>query len=238
MKNHTSIDPAEVEKFSKLAEKWWDKNGEFRTLHQINPIRLSYIKDKITQHFGSFPKDVTILDIGCGGGLVSVPLSKIGAKVTGIDASIENIKTAEVYAKKHALSVKYECGSVEEHKGLYDVVLALEIIEHVADAEFFIKSAMALVKPGGMMILSTINRTNKARLMTIGVAEYLLRWLPIGTHEFGKFVKPSEIARFVSDSGMKIQELKGLGYDLFTKSWKLQDNIDVNYFAYLSLGRA
>ena len=232
MKNNSSIDQYEINKFSKLADQWWNTQGEFRTLHQINPHRLSFIKDKITQHFGEFPTKLKILDIGCGGGIVSVPLRRMGAEVTGLDASAENIEAAKAYAKKHKLDINYICGSAEEHKDKYDVVLALEIIEHVSDPEFFIKAATKLIKPHGMMILSTINRTNKAYLMTVAAAEYLLRWVPIGTHEFSKFVKPSEVAQFLRATNIELRELKGLGYDLWTKNWRLQDNVDVNYLAY------
>ncbi|MES2215339.1 MAG: bifunctional 2-polyprenyl-6-hydroxyphenol methylase/3-demethylubiquinol 3-O-methyltransferase UbiG [Pseudomonadota bacterium] len=229
--NPTTVSTSEVEKFSKLADQWWDPDGEFRTLHQINPVRLFYIKEKIVEHFGEFKPGIAILDIGCGGGLVSVPLAKIGAKVTGLDASSQNINTASLHAKKQGLDIEYIAGTVEEHKGLYDVVLCLEIIEHVQDAEFFIKSAMRLVKPGGVMILSTINRTAKAYAAAILCGEYILRWLPVGTHEFSKFIKPSEISDYLLGSTFRLKELKGLGYSPLTKGWKLQDDIDVNYFA-------
>ncbi len=159
---------------------------------------------------------------------------QLGANVTGLDASDENIKVAKAYAAKHELEIKYIQGSAEAHEGLYDVVLALEIIEHVNDPEFFIKAAAKLVKPGGMMILSTINRTHKAYLMTIAAAEYILGWVPKGTHDYNKFVKPSEIAKLAGAAGLSLKELKGLGYNIWTKSWKLQDDVDVNYFAYLS----
>lgn len=232
--NKSTIDQDEVTKFSKLANEWWDKDGEFRTLHQINPLRLSYIKDKIIEHFGEFKTNLNIIDIGCGGGLIAVPLAKIGTKVTGIDASAENIETAKFYAKELELDVNYLCGSAEEHKNQYDVVLCLEIIEHVSDPELFIASVAKLLKPGGMMIISTINRTIKAYLSAIVGAEYVLNWVPRGTHDFSKFLKPSEISQMLNKSSLRIKELKGLGIDLLTRNWKLQDDISVNYFAYIS----
>lgn len=231
--NESTIDQDEVTKFSKLANQWWDKEGEFRTLHQINPLRLSYIKDKIIEHFGEFKAGLTIIDIGCGGGLISVPLAKLGAKVTGIDASSENIETAKFHAKELGLEINYLCSSAEEHKKQYDVVLCLEIIEHVSDPELFISAAAKLLKPGGMMIISTINRTTKAYLSAIIGAEYILRWVPRGTHEFAKFLKPSEISQMLNKNALRIRELKGLGLDLITRNWKLQDDISVNYFAYI-----
>lgn len=232
MKNTSTIDQAEIDKFSKMADQWWSPTGELRTLHQINPIRLKYIKDKTEAHFGKSIANLKILDIGCGGGLVSVPLTRIGGNVTGLDASEENIKVAKIYALEQNLNINYICGSAEKHEGQYDVVLALEIIEHTADPKFFVQSAAKLVKPGGMMILSTINRTKKAYLMTIAGAEYLLKWIPVGTHEFAKFVKPSEMAVFLRSSNMALRELKGLSYDLLTQSWAVGDDINVNYFAY------
>jgi 2-polyprenyl-6-hydroxyphenyl methylase/3-demethylubiquinone-9 3-methyltransferase len=227
----TTINYTEVEKFSKLADAWWDPNGEFRTLHQINPMRLAYIRDKITEHFGEFHEGISILDIGCGGGLVSVPLARVGARVTGLDASAQNIDTASTYAESQYLDIEYICGSVEEYQGKHDVVLCLEIIEHVENPAFFIQSVTRCLKPGGIMIVSTINRTKKAYLAAIIGGEYILRWLPTGTHEFSKFIKPSELAKYLQEAEVELRGLKGLGYEILTKSWKLQDNIDINYFA-------
>lgn len=232
MKSKSTIDPAEIDKFSKIAKEWWKPDGELRTLHQINPVRLKYIKTTIESHFGSFPTGLKVLDIGCGGGLASVPLSRIGAAVTGLDASEENIQAAKVYAAEQGLNINYICGTAEEHQGLYDVVLALEIIEHTANPELFVQAASKLIKPSGMIILSTINRTKKAYLMAIAGAEYLLKWVPVGTHEFAKFVTPAEMAGFLRSNNMLLRELKGLSYNVLTQSWSLSNDIEVNYFAY------
>ncbi len=228
----SSINKEEVSKFSKLSHDWWNETGELRTLHQINPLRLIYIRSKIIEHFGTFPNKIRILDVGCGGGLVSVPLSRLGADVTGLDASPENINAAKNYAEEKNLSIDYICGTAEEHKSQYDVVLCLEIIEHVIDPASFIESVSKLLKPGGMLILSTINRTIKSYMMAIISAEYLLRWVPRGTHEFNKFVKPSELSNYTNNSGLELKHLQGLGYDIVKMSWTLQEDIDVNYFAY------
>lgn len=232
--NESTIDQDEVTKFSKLANKWWDKDGEFRTLHQINPLRLSYIKDKIIRHFGEFKSDLTIIDIGCGGGLISVPLAKLGAQITGLDASAKNIETAKFHAQKLGLEINYLCSSAEEHKKQYDVVLCLEIIEHVLNPEVFIAAISKLLKPGGMIIISTINRTPRSYLRAIIGAEYILRWVPRGTHEFAKFLKPSEISQMLNKNNLQITELKGIELDFFTRNWKLQDDISVNYLAYVT----
>lgn len=231
----STIDEEEVAKFSKLARWWWDESGEFRMLHQINPIRLSYIRDKITEHFGEF-KGLTIIDIGCGGGLVSEPLARMGAKITAIDASIENIKTAECHAKQENLNIEYICTSAEEHNGKYDVVLCLEIIEHVYDAQMFIDAASRLMKDDGIMIISTINRTVTSYLEAILAAEYILSLVPKGTHEFSKFLKPSEIATMIRKHNLHIQEAIGFGIDLPSRNWKLRKNIDVNYLVTIKRG--
>lgn len=232
--DQSTIDNAEVSKFSKLAKEWWDPEGSFRTLHQINPIRLSYVKDKIVQHFGSFKPNLKIVDIGCGGGLISVPLSKLGAKVTAIDASLENIETAKFYVKDLGLKINFLCEAAEAHQGKYDVILCLEIIEHVSSSEFFIESIKKLLKPGGMIIISTINRTPQAYLSAIIGAEYILNWVPRGTHEFNKFLKPSELSQILNKHDLQIKELKGLGLEIITQNWKLCDDIKVNYFAYIT----
>jgi 2-polyprenyl-6-hydroxyphenyl methylase/3-demethylubiquinone-9 3-methyltransferase len=232
--DQSTIDDAEVNKFSKLAQEWWDPEGPFRTLHQINPIRLSYVKDKIVQHFGSFKPSLNIIDIGCGGGLISVPLAKLGANITGIDASLENIETAKFYAKDLGLEINFLCGAAEDHQEKYDVILCLEVIEHVSSPEFFIESIKKLLKPGGMMMISTINRTPKAYLSAIIGAEYILNWVPRGTHEFNKFLKPSELSQMLNKNDLQIKELKGLGLDILTRNWKLCDDIKVNYFAYIA----
>lgn len=228
----SSVNDQEVAKFSELSHEWWNPNGKFKTLHQINPIRLTYIKEKIIEHFGNFPEHLKLLDIGCGGGLVSIPLAKLGASVTGIDASQKNIDAAKNQALIENLDVTFMCDTAENHKNLYDVILCLEIIEHVQNPEEFIISVSKLLKPGGMLIISTINRTYKAYAIAIGCAEYILNWVPKGTHEFSKFVKPSELSRYLSKSGMKINELKGMNYNIFNRRFELTSKVDINYFAY------
>lgn len=226
----STIDNKEIEKFSKLSSKWWDEKGEFSTLHQINPIRLSYIKDKIIENFGDFHQGLKIVDIGCGGGIISEPLSRMGADVTGIDASEENIKSASLHAKEQNLDINYICSSAENHNEKYDVVLCLEIIEHVSDPEIFIKAVTRLMKPEGILIVSTINRTTLSYLQTIIAAEYILSLVPKGTHEFSKFLKPSEIAKMLAKCDLHIKESMGLGIDLITRNWKLTNDLSVNYF--------
>lgn len=225
----STIDDKEVAKFSKLASKWWDENGEFRTLHQINPIRLSYIRDKVIEYFGEFKQGLEIIDIGCGGGLIAEPLARMGANVTAIDASEENIKTAKCHAKEANLNIDYICTSAEEHNGKYDVVLCLEIIEHVSDVKIFIEAVANLIKDDGIIIISTINRTTTSYLEAIIAAEYILSLVPKGTHEFAKFLKPSEIDSMLRKHNRQIKEATGFGMDLLTRNWKLRKNIDVNY---------
>lgn len=231
MTQKTSIDQVELNKFNKTIEEWWDKNGEFKTLHDINPVRIKYIMDKIGDSHLRGNDNISIIDIGCGGGLISVPLHKLGAKVTGLDANKHNIEAASKYAKKNKLGIEFINSTAEEHKGKYDVVLCLEVIEHVANPEEFVQNLTRLVKDGGMIILSTINRTVKSYLQAIIMAEYVLRWVPTGTHDYTKFIKPSELKNMLKNSKFQIKELKGLKLNPLTNIWYLDDNIDVNYFA-------
>lgn len=238
MKKNT-VDNFEIEKFEKMAKEWWDPEGKFKPLHMLGPSRLKYIIDSITEHYNlnSTTKtpleDLKILDIGCGGGLVSVPISRLGAKVTGIDASEKNIKIASAYADMHGLkNVDFVCNTVEnmsQENVQYDVVLNLEVIEHVANPDIFIKYAANMIKPGGIMILSTLNKTLKSYAFAIIGAEYVMRWLPVGTHDFKKFLKPSEINNYLVNSGLQLKEIKGLSYNLMSNNWSLSDDIDVNY---------
>ena len=199
MKTNT-INKEEIEKFSLIAEEWWDPEGKFKPLHKFNPIRIAYIKNNIINSLGLKNKkkpleNVKILDIGCGGGLLSEPLSRLGAKVVGIDASEKNIKVAKIHSKKNNLNIKYFCASPEKFKTeiKFDVILNMEIIEHVNDVEFFLKSCSKLLKKNGIMFVATLNKTLKSYLFAIIGAEYILRWLPIGTHEWEKFVKPMDL---------------------------------------------
>ena len=238
MKNNT-INKKEIEKFSKIAEEWWDPEGKFKPLHKFNPIRISYIKDNIIQKFNvqnkSKPlKNLRVLDIGCGGGLLSEPLSRLGAEVMGIDASSRNIDVAKLHAKKNNLNIKYICTSPENlnSNDQFDVILNMEIIEHVENVDFFLKSCARLLKNNGMMFVATLNKTLKSFVLAIVGAEYILRWLPIGTHDWKKFISPNEIINKVSKHYLLHVETKGVIFNPFKNKWKLSDDTDVNYMCY------
>jgi 2-polyprenyl-6-hydroxyphenyl methylase/3-demethylubiquinone-9 3-methyltransferase len=239
----TSIDETELNKFNKTHAEWWDEFGEFKILHQITPLRADYIIQKAIKHFGINPNGKTplaglsLLDVGCGGGLISAPMLRSGATVTGIDANSYNIKAAKEHATKYKLKIDFLNETAEEHLKLnnkYDIVICLEVIEHVASPEEFIKTLTNLIKPGGMMIFSTINRTIKSYGLAIIMAEYVLGWVPRGTHDYTKFIKPSELKRMLSGSGKDIKELRGMSFNVLSKNWQLEDDIDVNYFAYIA----
>jgi 2-polyprenyl-6-hydroxyphenyl methylase/3-demethylubiquinone-9 3-methyltransferase len=240
MQDNSSIDKCEVEKFDKLSAKWWDTSGEFKMLHEINPLRLDFIEDKIRQHFilsnhESF-KNIDILDVGCGGGLISVPLVKMSANVTAIDASPNNIKAAKAYTQQHNLNINYQNSTVEElllNPQKFDVIVCLEVIEHVANVDEFVANLAKLLKPGGMMILSTISRNIKSYLLAIIAAEYVLGWVPKRTHDHSKFLKPSELSSLLAKLNLRFQELRGLTFDIYSRTWKSSDDIDVNYMAYI-----
>ena len=232
----SSIDQEELAKFSKTDKEWWDPKGEFEPLHKLNPLRIKYINSVISKHFKS-TKDLKLLDVGCGGGLVSVPMFKSGFKVTGLDANEHNIKAADEHAKHNKLDIEYINITVEEHIDLgkkYDVVLCLEVIEHVANPEEFVKNISQLVTNGGLVIFSTINRTKKSYLLAIIMAEYILRWVPKKTHDYSKFVKPSEFVHMLQDTTLNLKELKGMSLSPVTQKWNLSDDIDVNYFSVFS----
>jgi 2-polyprenyl-6-hydroxyphenyl methylase / 3-demethylubiquinone-9 3-methyltransferase len=238
----TTLDAEEIAKFSAIAEQWWDEKGKFAPLHRINPVRLKYIRDHALKHFGredelnSFT-GLTAIDIGCGGGLVSEPLARMGFAVTGIDGGEKNIKTASVHAAQSGLSIEYQATTAEElaAKGAqYDAVFALEIIEHVADVPLFLESVAKLVKPGGMLVMSTLNRTIKAYGLAIIGAEYVLRWLPRGTHDWKKFVKPHEMAMPLQREGLTLLEMQGLVLNPFSRAWEMSaKDLDVNYMMVL-----
>lgn len=241
MGNISSIDDDELKKFSKTNQEWWDLNGEFKALHEINPVRIDYIKSIILKHFNLANssikplKNITLLDVGSGGGLVCKPMYEFGANVTGIDANEHNTKAATAYAKEHKLNIKYVNSTVEDYapanKEKYDVVLCLEVIEHVANPKEFAQNISKLVKQDGILIFSTINRTLKSFVQAIIIAEYLLSWVPKNTHRHSKFVKPSELVLMLKDTPLNLSELKGLKLSLPNKIWELTDDIDVNYFA-------
>jgi len=235
-----TVDAAEVEKFSRISADWWNPDGPFRPLHRLNPVRLSYIRDRAAAHFGRDGRSVsplaglTALDIGCGGGLVAEPLARMGARVSAVDADPVAIAAARIHAADRAVAVNYEVGSSDELAEAgrrFDLVLALEIVEHVADREEFLSTLGALVAPGGLMILSTLNRTLKSLVLGVGVAEHVLRWVEPGTHDWRKFVKPSELARGVRGIGFGVADLTGLVFDPLKGEFRLSDNdVGVNYF--------
>jgi 2-polyprenyl-6-hydroxyphenyl methylase/3-demethylubiquinone-9 3-methyltransferase len=247
MQQESSIDKEELNKFNKTYSEWWDTNGEFKTLHQINPIRIEYIISKIKRHFGisgtkkHLLSGLSLLDVGSGGGLISVPMSQFGAKVTGLDANKHNVKAAEIHAKEHKLNINYLNTTIEQHiysEEKYDIILCLEVMEHVAHPDDFIVNLSKLLNPGGLLIISTINRTVKSYLLAIVGAEYVLRWVPVKTHNYSKFIKPSELVRISQNTSLKIEELKGLIFSVLQQDWLLSDDIDVNYFAVFSMARA
>ncbi len=240
MSNKSSIDQQELKKFNKTDQEWWDQDGEFKALHAINPVRIEYITSIIGKHFGvidnkkSSLSGLKLIDIGCGGGLICAPMSELGAEVTGLDANEHNIKAATSYAERNKLNIKYINNTVEEHiksPKKYDIVLCLEVIEHVANQKEFVNNISKLLAPGGIVIFSTINRTKKAYLLAIVMAEYVLGWVPRQTHNYSRFVKPSEFVRMMQDTRLRLGELKGLSLSVSSQNWHLSDDIDVNYFA-------
>ena len=235
MKTNT-INKKEIEKFSKIAEEWWDPEGKFKPLHKFNPIRISYIKDNIIKTFKlqnkKKPLDkIKILDIGCGGGLLSEPMKRLGAEVIGIDASNKNINIAKLHAKKNNLKIKYFCSSPENFKQdiKFDVILNMEIVEHVEDINLFLKSCTKLLKKNGIMFVATLNKTLKSYLFAIIGAEYVLRWLQIGTHEWDKFVKPDELISILKKNNFKLDSLDGMKFNLLKDEWKLSSDKSINY---------
>ncbi len=228
-----TIDPAEVEKFSALAAEWWNPKGPFGALHRMNPVRLQYIRDLAAEHFGAKGKPLAglaVLDLGCGGGLVSAPLTRMGAKVTAIDASEEAIGAARAYASQAGLDIDFRCTTAEalvEKGAKFDVVAALEIVEHVADVNVFLTAAAALVKPGGLLVLSTINRTPKAHALAIVGAERILKWAPEGAHDYEKLVTPEEVRAGAPSLNWK--EPVGITYQPLGNGWSLTSDASVNY---------
>tara|TARA_B100000427_G_scaffold168703_1_gene140212 strand:- start:97 stop:822 length:726 start_codon:yes stop_codon:yes gene_type:complete len=233
----STIDKIEVEKFSKLAQDWWNPNGKFKPLHLFNPVRIKFIKEKLLSHFKVNKddrnplKNISILDIGCGGGLLCEPLKRLGASITGIDASEKNIKVAKLHAKEMGLNINYIQCSPEnlKIKKKYDVILNMEVIEHVSDVELFIKNCSHLLKKGGVMFVATINKNLKSYLTAIIGAEYILKWLPIGTHDWNKFLTPTELEKIASKQNFVIDEVKGVKFNFFLKKWYISNDCSVNY---------
>ena len=234
----SSVNKKEIEKFSNIANEWWDPHGKFKPLHKFNPIRIKYIKENIIEQFKIKNKanplsGINILDIGCGGGLLSEPMSRLGANITGIDASIKNIKIAKLHAKKNGLKINYICSSPEKLKitKKFDVILNMEIVEHVEDISFFLKSCSKLLKKNGLMFVATINKTLKSYVFAIVGAEYVLRWLPIGTHEWEKFVKPEELKKILTKNNLSLKKFDGMHFNIIKDEWSITKDLSVNYIA-------
>ncbi|MDC0428490.1 bifunctional 2-polyprenyl-6-hydroxyphenol methylase/3-demethylubiquinol 3-O-methyltransferase UbiG [Candidatus Pelagibacter sp.] len=232
----SSVNKKEIEKFSKMAAEWWDPSGKFKPLHKFNPIRIKYIKENIINNFKLKAKKrpldkINILDIGCGGGLLSEPMTRLGANVTGIDASNKNITIAKLHAKKNDLKINYLCSSPEKLKikKKFDVILNMEIIEHVEDINFFINSCSKLLKKDGLMFIATLNKTLKSYMFAIIGAEYVLRWLPIGTHDWEKFVRPEDLKKILSKNNLKLEKLDGMNFNIIKDEWSISSDTSINY---------
>ncbi len=232
----TTINKKEIDKFSKIADDWWNPEGKFKPLHQFNPERIKYIKDNTIKHFKLINKDkpfknLNILDIGCGGGLLSEPMSRLGGNVTGIDASEKNIISAKIHAKQNNLNISYFCNSPENFKSnkKFDLVLNMEIVEHVEDVNFFIKKSSELLKKNGLMFVATLNRTLKLYIFAIIGAEYILRWLPIGTHEWNKFLTPEELTNFGQKNSLLVEKIDGMVFNPISNRWSVSKDCAVNY---------
>lgn len=234
----TTLDPGEVEKFSRLAAEWWNPAGKMSVLHKFNPVRLAYIRDAACDRFGRSRtaldalSGLTVLDIGCGGGLLCEPLARMGATVTGIDPARTNVETARLHAAESGLAVDYRCTTAEDLAAAgerFDIVLAMEVVEHVADVRLFVDACATLVKPGGLLFMATINRTLKSYALAIVGAEYVLRWLPRGTHEWDKFVTPDELATAMEAPGLTVTDRRGVRYDVLRDRWTETGDLAVNY---------
>lgn len=234
----TTVDKDQVEMFSKMAAEWWSPTGKFRPLHKFNPVRLAYIRERICQNFGRDPKahrpleGLRILDIGCGGGLLSEPVARMGATVIGADPSEKNIGIASTHAKETGTEIDYRAVTAEDLAQAgetFDVILNMEVVEHVADVNLFLTTCASMVRPGGLMLMATINRTLKARALAIFAAEEILRWLPRGTHQYEKLVRPEEIERPLASSGLHIIHRTGVFFNPLQDRWNLSPDMDVNY---------
>jgi 2-polyprenyl-6-hydroxyphenyl methylase / 3-demethylubiquinone-9 3-methyltransferase len=234
----STIDEAEVARFSALAETWWDPRGEMAVLHKFNPVRLAYIRDAACKRFERNPKELgcleglRILDIGCGGGILSEPLARLGAQVTGADPAEKNIAVAKLHAEQSGVAVDYRATTAEalaDAGERFDIVLAMEVVEHVADMTLFVARCAEMVRPGGLMIAATINRTLKSFALAIVGAEYVLRWLPRGTHQWDKFVTPDELEIAMERAGLRTSDERGVIYNLLADRWELSTDTDVNY---------
>lgn len=235
----SSIDPAEVERFSRIAAEWWDPHGKFAPLHRFNPVRLGFIRERALARFGRDPsarrpfEGLSLLDIGCGGGLLSEPMRRLGFAVTAVDAAPRNVATAQAHAAEQDLDIDYRVATAEdllaEGAGPYDVILNMEVIEHVADPGEFLRTCARLLAPGGLMIVATLNRTLKAFALAKVGAEYVLRWLPVGTHDWSRFLKPQELRGFLAGEPVEVEGPVGVAYDPISGRWSQSPDVDVNY---------
>ena len=237
----TTIDPAETARFGAIAAEVWDPRGKFRPLHQLNPARLQFLRDRLTEHFGRDRfagrplEGLRIVDVGCGGGILTEPLARLGATVVGIDAAAENIAVAAAHAAEGGLNIDYRCTTAEDLAAAgerFDAVIAMEIVEHVSDVGLFLGATAALTRPGGAFAIATLNRTVKSLLMAKIGAEYVLRWLPAGTHDWRRFLRPSEIAAHLRRSGLIVRDATGVVYSPLTDEWTLSRDLDVNYMMF------
>lgn len=238
----TTLDEAELARFERVAAEWWDAEGKFRPLHRMNPLRVGYIRDRVSAHYGRDPlgprplAGLRLVDVGCGGGLLSEPMARLGAAVTGIDAGAEAVQIARLHAARRDLAIEYRCMTAEDLVATgerFDVVLALEIVEHVADRDAFLRAVAGLCRPGGAVVMSTINRTAKSFALAIVGAEYVLRWVPRGTHTWRKFVRPSELSAGLRRCGVMVQDVTGIVYDPLRGIWSLStQDLDVNYILF------
>lgn len=241
-----SVDPAEIARFAAMAEEWWNPEGKFRPLHRFNPVRLKLIRDRLCAQFSRDPlapsplAGLRLLDIGCGGGLMAEPLARLGATVTGIDAADRNVRVASIHARQMGLEIDYRHAAAEDlaaSGASFDAVLALEIVEHVADLASFLGAATQLVGPGGLLVVATLNRTPQSYLLAIVGAEYVLRWLPRGTHDWRKFVRPAELAAALRPHGADIREMTGVAYNLLRDEWRTTPDLSVNYMAFSTVSK-
>jgi 2-polyprenyl-6-hydroxyphenyl methylase / 3-demethylubiquinone-9 3-methyltransferase len=237
-KSASTVDEDEVARFGRLARQWWDARGPMAALHKFNPVRLAYIRDHAAAHFDRDParldslKGLRILDIGCGGGILSEPLARLGAAVVGADPAEDNIEVAQHHGAQAGLTIDYRCTTAEvlnQAGESFDIVLAMEVVEHVADFNLFVELAAAMVKPDGLLFVATLNRTMKSFALAIVGAEYILRWLPRGTHQWDKFITPEELEIAIEESGLRVVNESGVIYNLFADRWRLSTDMDVNY---------